>query len=67
MWHNGKIFKLKQSGLSGRLLRLLKDSLVNKLLNGQNFSWADIKAGLHRRFHSGTIIDLPGNSFSNPK
>ena len=48
VWHEGLIFKLKQNGISGKLLRLIKDFLRNRkqrvILNGQCFSWMDVQA-----------------------
>ena len=50
VWHTGLIFKLKQNGISGKLLNLIKDFLTNRkqrvVLNGQFFSWADVDAGV---------------------
>ena len=77
VWHEGLIYKLRQYGFSGDLLSLLIDFLTNRkqrvVLNGQNSSWADIKAG----FHQGSILgplffllyinDLTENLDSNPK
>ena len=54
VWHDGIIFKLKQNGISGKLLNLLsyflrirKQSVV---LNGQTSSWADVNAGVPQDF-----------------
>ena len=50
VWHKGLIYKLRLYGFSGDLLSLLIDFLTNMkqraVLNGQNSSWADIKAGV---------------------
>ena len=50
VWHNGLIYKLKQNGVSGNLLKLIiyfldarKQSVV---LNAQYSSWASVKAGV---------------------
>ena len=44
VWHEGRIFKLKQNGISRKLLNLIKDFLKNRkqrvVLNGQFSSWA---------------------------
>ena len=44
VWHEGLIFKLKQNGISRKLLNLIKDFLKNRkqrvVLNGQFSSWA---------------------------
>ena len=49
VWHKGLIYKLRLYGFSGDLLSLLIDFLTNMkqrvVLNGQNSSRADIKAG----------------------
>ena len=49
VWHKGLIYKLRLYDFSGDLLSLLIDFLTNMkqrvVLNGQNSSWADIKAG----------------------
>ena len=43
VWHKGIIFKLKQNGISGKLLRVLSDFLKDRkqrvILNGQFSSW----------------------------
>ena len=50
VWHEGLIFKLKQNGISGKLLNLIKDFLKNRkqrvVLNGQFSSWADVDTGV---------------------
>ena len=50
VWHDGLIYKLKRSGVSGSLLSLvesfLKDKKQRTVLNGQNSSWGDISAGV---------------------
>ena len=44
VWHQGVLFKLKQNGISGNLLKLMKDFLANwyhrVVLNGQVSRWA---------------------------
>ena len=49
VWHEGLIYKLRLDGFSGDF-SLLIDFLTNRkqrvVLNGQNSSWADIKAGV---------------------
>ena len=43
VWHKGIIFKLQQSGISGKLIRALSDFLKDRkqkvILNGQVSSW----------------------------
>ena len=50
VWHEVLIFKLEQNGISGKLLRLIKDFLSNRkqrvVLNGQCSSWMDVQAGV---------------------
>ena len=49
VWHEGLIFKLKQNGILGKLLNLIKGFLKNReqrvVLNGQFSSWADVDTG----------------------
>ena len=48
--NEGLFFKLKQNGISGKLLRVTKDCLSDRkqrvVLNGQCSSWMDIQAGV---------------------
>ena len=48
VWHQGLLYKLKQNGISGNLLETLTDFLKDRkqrvVLNGQNSSWANVKA-----------------------
>ena len=77
VWHPGLIFKLEQNGISGKLLRLIKDFLSNRkqrvVLNGQCFSWMDVQAGVHQGSILGPLLfliyidDVPDNLVSNPK
>ena len=52
VWHQGRLYKLKDNGISGNLLEtltdLLKDQKQKVVLNGQNSSWANIEAGVTR-------------------
>ena len=45
-WHEGVLYKLEYNGISGKLLKLLKNHLSYRkqwvLLNGKNSEWADI-------------------------
>ena len=56
VWHEGLIFKLKQNGISGKPLRLIKDFLSDRkqrvVLNGQCSSWRDVQA----RVPQGSIL-----------
>ena len=62
VWHKGLIFKLKQNGISGKLINLIKDFLKNRkqraVLNGQFSSWADVNAGASQRFILGPLLFL---------
>ena len=48
VWHKGIIFKLKQNGISSKLLSVLSDFLKDRkqrvILNGQVFSWTGVNA-----------------------
>ena len=50
VWHKDLIFKLKQNGISVKLLNSINDFLKNRRqrvdLNGQFSSWADVNAGV---------------------
>ena len=50
VWHEGLLFKLRQNGISGELITLIKDFLSCRkqrvMLNGQHSSWEDAKAGV---------------------
>ena len=50
VWHKGIIFKLKQNGISGKLLSVLSDFLKYRkqrvILNGQVSSWTGVNAGV---------------------
>ena len=50
VWHDGLIFKLRQSGISGDIISILRDFLRNRkqrvVLNGQCLSWAYVSAGV---------------------
>jgi hypothetical protein len=50
VWHDGLIFKLKQNGISGSLLKLFEKYLHNKkqrvVLSGSFSDYSDIKSGV---------------------
>ena len=50
MWHDGLIFKLKQNGISGRLLQLFENYLLNRkqrvVLNGSRSEYSVIESGV---------------------
>ena len=49
VWHEGLLLKLSLNGISGNLLKLLRDFLYchkqRVVLNGQNSSWENCNAG----------------------
>ena len=77
VWHKGLTYKLKQNGISGKLLNLIIDFLSNRkqrvVLNGKYSSWTNIEA----RVAQGSILrplffliyinDLSDNLITNPK
>ena len=46
VWHEGLLFKLRQNGINGKLINLLKSYLSNRkqrvLINGSESDWGDI-------------------------
>ena len=52
VWHEGIIFKLKCSGISGNLLIFFENDLLNRhqrvVLNGKESNWMNLKAVFHR-------------------
>ena len=77
VWHKDLIYKLKQNGISGKLLNLIIDFLSNRkqrvVLNGKYPSWTNIEAGvpqgsiLEPLFFLIYINDLSDNLITNPK
>ena len=50
VWHEGLLYKRQCSGISGKLLTLLRSFLTNRqqrvVLNGKNSSWLTVKSGV---------------------
>ena len=50
VWHEGLLLKLKQNGINGKLLDLLKSYLANRnqrvLLNGYESGWGIVEFGV---------------------
>ena len=50
VWPDGLIFKLRQSGIEGDIIKILRYFLRNRkqrvVLNGQCSSWADVRAAV---------------------
>ena len=62
VWHDGLIFKLKQNGVSGTLLKLFGDYLSNRkqrvVLNGSLAEYNDIKSGVPQGSVLGPLLFL---------
>ena len=76
-WHQGRLYKLKQNGISGNLLEtltgFLKDRKQRVVLNGQNTSLANVETGVPQGSILGPLLfliytnDLPDNLSTNVK
>ena len=76
VWFKGLIYKLKQNGISGKLLSLIIDFLSNRkqrvVLNGKYSSWTNIEAGVPQGSISGPLFfliyinDLSEKLITNP-
>ena len=77
VWHEGLLFKLRQNGISGDLITLMKNFLSCRkqrvVLNVQYSSWVDVKVGVLQRSILGPLFvliyinDLPNGWNSNAK
>ena len=77
VWHEGLLYKLKQNGISGNLLNIIKDFLSLRkqrvVLIGQHSTWVNIEAGVSQGSILGPlsfliyINDLSDDLTSNPK
>ena len=77
VWHDGLIFKLKQNGISGSLLQLLENYLLNRkqrvVLNGSFSDYSVIESGVPQGSVLGPLLfliyinDLESNINSNIK
>ena len=61
VWHEGIIFKLKCSGISGNLLNFFE----NYLLNRQESNWMNLKAGVPQESVLGPLLFLTDNISSD--
>ena len=76
VWHKGVFYKLKQNGTAGNLLKTLADFLKDRMqrvvLNGQNSTWVNVKAGVAQGSILNPLLflicvnDLSENLVSNP-
>ena len=62
VWHKGLVFKLKQNGVSGSLLKMFENYLTNRkqrvVLNGASADYDDIKSGVPQGSVLGPLLFL---------
>ena len=77
VWHKGLLFKLKQNGINGHLLKILENFLNERkqrvVLNGQTSSWCNVLTGVPQGSILGLLMfliyinDLSDGLQCNPK
>ena len=62
VWHEGLLYKIECSGISGKLLTLLRSFLTNRqqrvVLNGKNSSWLQVISGVRQGSVLGQLFFL---------